>query len=309
MYSGSSQAHSEKRSYHAPYTLEITGKDIAQIEAAKSSIPAGTPINIAFLGNEDHGQRVNAARVIRSCGFEPVPIISSRRLHSQQDLDGLLSTLVETAAPSRFILVGGDPASPAGPYTDSLGLLKSGVLERHSIRHVGIVAYPDGHPKIDTSALWRALKWKVEFLRDAGCSVEITTQFGFDAAAVINWLKRLRDLGIASPVRVGVAGPANVGKLLRFAKQFGVVASASIARRYGLSLTNLLQRVGPDRFWDELAAGIGHHDLGSVLYHLYPFGGVAEGVRWINEHLPTRVNEPSGTANNDSGGPHDHPGT
>ncbi|KWV58485.1 methylenetetrahydrofolate reductase [Rhizobium altiplani] len=288
MNSRSSQADADHQSGEPLYTLEITGKDIAKIEAAKACIPAGTPINIAFLGNEDHGQRVNAARVIRSCGFEPVPIISSRRLHSEEDLDGLISNLVGSAAPSRFILVGGDPASPVGPYKDSLALLKSGVLERHSIRQVGIVAYPDGHPKIETSALWQALKWKVEFLRDAGCSVEITTQFGFDAAAVISWLKRLRDMGITSPVRIGVPGPADVAKLLRFAKQFGVVASASIARGYGLSLTDLLLPVGPERFWDQLGAGIGKYDLGGVLYHLYPFGGVMEGVRWINDHLPRR---------------------
>lgn len=288
MNSGS-VGQSEDRSGDHLYSLEITGKAIAEIQAAKVCIAAGTPINIAFLGNEGHDQRINAARVIRSCGFEPVPIISSRRLQSQEDLDYLVSNLVGAASPSRFILVGGDPSSPAGPYRDSLALLQSGILERHSIRNVGIVAYPEGHPKIETSALWQALKWKTEFLRDVGCAVEITTQFGFDASAVIIWLRQLRDLGIMSAVRVGVPGPTDVARLLRFAKQFGVVASASIARRYGLSLTNLLQPVRPDRFWDQLADGINAYALGEVLYHLYPFGGVEEGVRWMSERLPVRL--------------------
>jgi hypothetical protein len=43
------------------YALEITAKNIEQIEAAQSEIPAGTPINIAFLGNETHQQRIRAA--------------------------------------------------------------------------------------------------------------------------------------------------------------------------------------------------------------------------------------------------------
>jgi methylenetetrahydrofolate reductase (NADPH) len=268
------------------YALEVTGKDIAQVEASKAEIPLATPTNIAFLGNEDHAQRVNAARVIRRCGFEPVPIISSRRLRSEQDRDSLLSALIGEANPTRFILVGGDPATPAGPYADSLALLKSGIVRRYGMRHVGIVAYPEGHPKIDAAELWRALKWKHAFLEDAGCTVEITTQFGFDADAIVRWIERLRAEEIDSPVRIGIPGPADVGKLLRYARQFGVVASAGIARRYGLSLTNLLQRIAPDRFFERLASGLDRRNLGPVLYHLYPFGGIAEGVRWMKSRRP-----------------------
>lgn len=272
----------------AAYTLEVTGKAISDIETARATIPPGTPVNIAFLGNEDHGQRINAARVIRACGFEPVPIISSRRLRSRQDRDDLVGELVKSADPQRFILVGGDPASPAGPYRDSLALLESGILERHAIRHVGIVGYPEGHHRIAPQELDRALRWKVAFLQEAGCTVEITTQFGFDADAVVHWIERLRTAGIDAPVRVGVPGPADVGKLLRYARQFGVVSSAAIARRYGLSLANLLRRVAPDRFVDRLYAGMQEKDLGVVLFHLYPFGGMVDGVRWMNDHLLER---------------------
>lgn len=281
------------------YTLEITGKDIAQIEAACASIPSGTPINIAFLGNEDHAQRINAARVIRSCGFEPVPIISSRRLHSEHDRDSLLEALISAAAPSRFILVGGDPATPAGPFRDSIALLQSNVLQRHEIRHVGIVGYPEGHPKIDTETLWQSLKWKYDFLLDSGCSVEITTQFGFDADAIVEWIERLRDEGVTAPVRIGIPGPAKAGKLLRYARQFGVVTSAGIARRYGLSLVNLLQSVGPDLYWDRISTGLNGRDLGPVLYHLYPFGGIEEGTHWINGRLADR--DPALSRKNDAG--------
>jgi methylenetetrahydrofolate reductase (NADPH) len=270
------------------YALEVTGKDIAQVKASKAEIPLATPINIAFLGTEDHAQRINAARAIRECGFEPVPIISSRRLRSEQDRDGLLDAMISEANPTRFILVGGDPAIPAGPYGDSLALLKSGIIQRHDIRHVGVVAYPEGHPKIDAAALWRALKWKYAFLEDAGCTVEITTQFGFDADAIVRWIERLRAEEIDAPVRIGIPGPADVGDLLRYARQFGVVTSAGIARRYGLSLTNLLRRVGPERFFERLARGLNGRNFGPLLYHLYPFGGIADGVRWMNSHLPVR---------------------
>jgi methylenetetrahydrofolate reductase (NADPH) len=266
------------------YSLEITGKGIAQIEASKNEIPPGTPVNIAFLGNEDHRQRIAAARRIRECGLEPAPIISSRRIHSQLDLDNLVAGLLGEAGPTRFVLVGGDPATPDGPYADSLELLESGVLQRHGIRHVGIVGYPEGHPKIDEGALLRALRWKFALLKNAECSIEITTQFGFDADAIVRWITRLRREGIDAPVRIGVPGPAKVETLLRYAKQFGVVMSDERLRKY-TSLTARDQHVTPDRFVAQLTDSMWGRDLGPTLYHLYPFGGIPDGVRWMNRHL------------------------
>ena len=98
--------------------------------------------------------------------------------------------------------------------------------------------------------------------------MEITTQLGFDADAIVRWIERLRAKGIDAPVRIGIPGPADVGKLLRYARQFGVVMSAGILQRYGLSLTSLLQRVGRGRFFERLANGLNGRNLGPVRYHL-----------------------------------------
>lgn len=268
------------RALFRDYSLEITGKDIGHVWASRAAIPAGTPINIAFLGNETHAQRIEAASRIREWGFEPVPIISSRRLKSVEDRDDLLRGLVSSARPVRFMLVGGDPSTPAGPYRDSLDLIASGILADHGITRVGIAGYPEGHPKIEQARLWDALQRKVQLLEDQGCSVEITTQFGFYAGAVIDWIVQLRARGIAAPVRIGVPGPADVKRLLRFAAQFGVASSAAVVGKYGFSLANLVNRVGPDRFMLGLAQGTAGRELGPVLLHLYPFGGLAETVAW-----------------------------
>ncbi|MEF9906894.1 hypothetical protein [Streptomyces sp. P9-A2] len=55
------------------------------------------------------------------------------------------------------------------------------------------------------------------------------------------------------PVRVGVPGPAGVRRLLRYAARFGIGTSVGIAKKYGLSLTNLVSTAGPDRFIHALA--------------------------------------------------------
>ena len=47
------------------YSLEMTGKDVPGLMEAKDSIPAGTKINVTFLGNEDLEMRVAAAKAVR----------------------------------------------------------------------------------------------------------------------------------------------------------------------------------------------------------------------------------------------------
>ncbi|NVD42314.1 methylenetetrahydrofolate reductase [Ensifer sp. HO-A22] len=273
------------------YSLEITGKDIGQIEAARSAIPAGTPINIAFLGNETHAQRIEAAARIRQWGFEPVPIISSRRLRSVEDRDELLAGLIGAARPTRFMFVGGDPSSPAGPYKDSLDLIAGGIIADHGIVHVVIAGYPEGHPRIERARLWEALEQKIGLLKAHGCTMEITTQFGFDADAIVDWIAQVRARGIDVPIRIGVPGPADVKRLLRFAAQFGVASSAGIVGKYGFSLANLVNKVGPDRFMTRLEDGMRGRDLGTVLLHLYPFGGIGETVAWATGAAGRKMTE------------------
>lgn len=270
-----------------PYALEITGKDIDQITAAKAIIPPGSQIKIAFLGNETHAQRLNAARVIRAAGFEPMPIISSRRLTSEADADAIIGGYQAAAQPRQMFIVGGDPATPAGPYQDSMALIASGMLQRHGVTQIGITGYPEGHPHIPTDKLWDALLWKQDYLNRHGIEFEITTQFGFDPEAIIDWMTQLRARGVPNLVRIGIPGPTNAAKLLRFAKQFGVRSSTDILRRYGISLSKLLLPVGPDRFFQRLETAKAGKDLGQVDFHLYPFGGIRDGVIWMNSVTET----------------------
>ncbi|SED66038.1 hypothetical protein [Rhodobacter sp. 24-YEA-8] len=261
------------------YALEITGKAVRQIEEAQALIPPGTQINIAFLGNETHAQRFNAARVIRACGFQPVPIISSRRLMSETDAATVISGYQEAAAPERFLFVGGDPDTPQGPYQNSMELMKSGVLKRFGITSIGIVAYPEGHPAIPTDTLWQALEWKRHFLNEAGVSFEITTQFVLDPMAIPAWLSELRARGIANLVRLGVNAPAPAGRLLTYARMFGTKANASILARYQMPDDPALI-TAPEPFLQVLKERLSNMDTGRIDAHLYPFGGIGIAAKW-----------------------------
>ncbi|MFI7494878.1 methylenetetrahydrofolate reductase [Kocuria sp. M4R2S49] len=265
------------------FSLEMTGKDVPALEEAAAVVPPGTRINVTFLGNEDLAMRVAAARAVREHGFVPVPHLSARRLRSQDELEEFLAALAEVGAAEHVFVVGGDPETPDGPYEDSLSVIRTGVLQRHGVRGVGVSGYPEGHPGIDDDTLWSALTDKTAAIREQGLEPEVITQFGFDKDPVLDWLAEVRRRGVDAPVRVGVPGPAGVKRLLGYARRFGVGTSAGIVQKYGFSLTNLLGTAGPDRFLRDLAAGHDPAVHGQVLLHFYTFGGLRATAEWIRE--------------------------
>ncbi|WP_173922893.1 methylenetetrahydrofolate reductase [Agromyces sp. Marseille-P2726] len=262
----------------------MTGKDIPGLIEAKDSIPQGTKINVTFLGNEDLEMRVAAAKAVRDLGFVPVPHISARRIGSQQQLEEFLGRLQEVGATEHVFSVGGDPATPEGPYPDSLSVIRSGVLQKYGVREVSIAGYPEGHPDIADDVLWRHLEDKSAALKEQGLDAVILTQFAFDTDPVMSWIDAVRARGIDTQIRVGTPGPAGIKRLLGFARRFGVGANAMIVKKYGFSLTNLMGTAGPDRFVTDLASLLAEDpSSGRVGLHFYTFGGLLATSDWVRQ--------------------------
>ena len=263
------------------HSLEMTGKDVPHLLDARGTIPLGTRINVTFLENEDLPARLEAARTVRESGFVPVPHVSARRLTSLGMLEEYLGALQAVNASDQVFAVGGDPATPHGPYPDALSIIQSGLLQRHGVRRVCIAGYPEGHPGIGEADLWAALTDKAAALREQGLAGGIITQFGFDVDPVVRWIEQVRERGVDLPIRVGVPGPAGIRRLVRYAARFGVGTSAGIAKKYGFSITNLMGTAGPDRFIDELAGRLDKARHGEVKLHFYTFGGLGATSDWI----------------------------
>ncbi|HET9081453.1 MAG TPA: methylenetetrahydrofolate reductase [Trebonia sp.] len=266
------------------FSMEMTGKDVAKVENAASVIPPGTRINVTFLENEDLAMRVTAAAAAKRLGFTPVPHISARRLKSQEMLEEFLTALRDTGATENVFAVSGDPAVPAGPYEDSLAVIESGVLQRYGVKHVSIAGYPDGHPDIAADVLWDALEKKSAALAGLNIPGTVITQVDFDVDRVLSWVAEVRQHGVELPVRVGVPGPASVKLLLGFAGRLGISTSATIAKKYGLSVASLLGKAGPENFIRDLQAGLDPDKHGVVKLHFYTFGGFKTTAEWIANH-------------------------
>lgn len=265
------------------YSLEMTARDIDALTRAADRIVRDTPIAVTFLPGESMDARIAAAMRIRDLGFEPMPHLSARRIASQDELATMVERLTVEAGVERMFIVAGDPPVPAGPFADTLSVLRTGLLERRGIKAVGIAGHPDGHPAMDTAGLWQALAEKRAEIAARGMASLIVTQFGFDAAPFLGWLAELRSRGIDSPVRIGVPGPAGIKTLLRFAAHCGVGASAGVMAKYGISLSRLLGTAGPDTLVDALGRGLGA-EHGAVRLHFYPFGGLERTVDWIADY-------------------------
>ena len=75
------------------------------------------------------------------------------------------------------------------------------------------------------------------------------------------------------PVRVGLAGPASLKTLLKYAKICGVTAATEVLKKQGFSLGRLLVANDPAKFVTK--AG------GTQTFHLYPFGGLEKCADWL----------------------------
>lgn len=278
----------QARELLADFSLEMTGKDLEELEKARDAIPPGTRINVTYLAHEQFDLRVAAARGVSVGGFAAVPHISARRLASEVALRDYLHALREVDATQNVFVVGGDPAVPEGPYEDALAVIRSGLLEEFGAQRVSISGYPEGHPEITDRDLWSALASKASALEEQGLAGDIITQFGFDLNPVLEWVETVRSMDITMPIRVGVPGPAGVKRLLTYAKRFGVGIGAGIARKYGLSLTNLMSTAGPDRFLNDLADAYDPQRHGSIAVHFYTFGGLRATSEWASAFTGAR---------------------
>ena len=102
-------------------------------------------------------------------------------------------------------------------------------------------------------------------------------------AAVTAWLAALRSDGISAPVRIGLAGPANVTTLIRFAMRCGVANSIRALTGRADRFMRLVSDSAPDGLIRGLAESPEMEAVEGVAgLHFFPFGGVAKTARWAN---------------------------
>jgi methylenetetrahydrofolate reductase (NADPH) len=270
-------------------STEITSHDAGAIPELAAILPLGSVVYVAHTPKATLAEVVETAVRVEAAGLAASPHIVARRIQDAESLRDAARRLGD-AGVERALVVAGDLQAPAGPYAISLDVLESGILANAGVTRIGVAAHPEGHRSVDTATLWDALRAKQAHAERAGIDMHLVTQFGFDATAIGRWGRELRQRGIRLPVHVGMAGPAPLAKLVKYAMACGVGASLRGALR---SLQTVRHVAGLATTPEAMLANLARDDStgpGRQLRHphLFAFGGVVATARWLRALLDGR---------------------
>jgi methylenetetrahydrofolate reductase (NADPH) len=265
------------------FSLEVNAGDAKVVDAAIARLDAGAQVFLTWVPGANPVHMIGPAAKLRHAGLLPVPHIAARHIESPAQLRQLADRLVNEAGVDRILIVGGDCAKPAGPYDSSLAVLQAEAFQRAGIRRVGFGGFPEGNPNIPGDVLDEALDAKLRFGRCQGLDLFIVTQFCFKAEPIVEWLKHIRIRGIDVPVRVGLAGPAGLMTLTRYAIRCGIGNSVHVLTEHP-SFAKLLTEKGPEPIIRGIAAASsdGAIPLGIAGLHFFVFGGFNKTLDWIS---------------------------
>lgn len=278
-------------------SVEISAGSAKALTHLHEHFDPGTEVFVNFLPGGDWRPVADTAAALRRAGFRPVPHIAARTIASREALTEFLSRLAGEAAVDRVLVIAGDGTRAAGPFSSSLAVIDSGLLEWAGVRTVGVAGHPEGHPSVAGDVLTGALREKQVAAARAGLGLFVVTQFAFEAAPVLAWLQAIRLAGVDAPVRIGVAGPATVATLVRFGMRCGIGNSLRAVRMRPNAVGRLLGKSAPDELIVELGVGLAAmQDHGVAGLHFFPFGGIAETGGFVAGALAELYAEISPTA-------------
>jgi methylenetetrahydrofolate reductase (NADH) len=266
------------------YSVELVPGGSKLLDVAVNRLPSRALVSLTWIPGSDPIQMIASAARLRRAGLLVMPHIGARHLRSVAQLEQLAEGLMGEAGVDRVLIIGGDRATPAGPFDSSLAILRTGVFQRVGIYRVAVAGFPEGNPHIPPQILDQALAEKVEFARAEGLELSIVTQFCFAAAPIMSWLRRLRARNIDVPVRVGLAGPAGLVTLVRYAMRCGVGNSLHVLTE-NPSFARALADRGPEPILREMIASMSNDNseqLGVAGLHFYLFGGLSKTLDWID---------------------------
>jgi methylenetetrahydrofolate reductase (NADPH) len=257
-------------------SLELSSRDPTEIDACVPLLAPGTEVYISIPpGQTYHGSVALAARLKRA-GFRPVPHIAARQIARREALEDYLARAAGEGGVDSALVIAGDLDRACGPFDSSLALLDTGLFERHGIVNIGVAGHPEGHPRVATAFLDTALADKKRVATQHGLSLRVVTQFCFEAKPVLTWAARQQSLQL--PLRVGLAGPAGLTRLLRFAALCGVGNSVRALKSRPGAMARLMTEAGPEAVLRELAD---QADIRLAGVHFFCFGGLVHTARWL----------------------------
>jgi methylenetetrahydrofolate reductase (NADPH) len=216
-----------------------------------------------------------------------MPHFPARLVNDKAELAEWIAQYQGEAGVEQGLLLGGGVTTPAGEFEDSMQMIETGLFD--GFKNLHFAGHPESNRDIDPDGsdrmVMQSLKWKQAFSARTDARVAITTQFCFEAAPVIAWADRLAAEGINLPIHIGLAGPAKLHTLIKYAVSCGVGPSMKVLQRRAKDVTRLLLPYEPTELLAELAAHKERHpNFGIEQVHFFPLGGITTNATWAQTH-------------------------
>lgn len=100
----------------------------------------------------------------------------------------------------RALVLSGDRPQPCGVFKEAFELIQTGELANRGIRSVAFACFPEGHPRISSELLQKALEAKLAAAAREDLGALLISQFLFDARPLLAYARFLRTKGIVAPL-------------------------------------------------------------------------------------------------------------
>ena len=262
-------------------SVEMNVQDLDHLDDSRGLLPAGTRVYVSHLPKQSFAQTLEVSAAVDAAGFEPVPHVPVRLLESPEALGRLVSDAVD-AGVKELLLISGDYPHAQGPYATVAEVMQDIDLRAQGIERVSVGGHPEGHAKVPLEEIRHAELQKDRIATQQGLPVTFVTQFFFESQPFLQWARNLRSSGVSASVRAGLAGPARITTLLRFAARCGVGPSIrALGSRPG-AFAKLLAEQGPEHLLVQLANEAIEQPLTFQGIHLFCFGGYLRTCRWLH---------------------------
>ncbi|WP_299147742.1 methylenetetrahydrofolate reductase [uncultured Tateyamaria sp.] len=271
------------------YSIEVMPRTAEKVADFRALLPVGTRVYIAHIEGTPIEDMVATAKRLNAEGFPVMPHFPARIIKDTATLKDWIARYQGEANVDQALLLAGGVDQPHGDFHSSMQLMETGAFDAAGFKHLHVAGHPEGNKDIDptggTAMVDEALRWKQDFANRTDAKMAIATQFAFEAAPIIAWADSLKAAGIDLPIHIGIAGPAKLQTMIKFAIACGVGPSLKVLQKRAKDVTKLLLPFSPAEVISDLAAHkAANPGFNIAQVHFFPLGGIKTNAHWAIEN-------------------------
>ncbi|WP_171176602.1 methylenetetrahydrofolate reductase [Ruegeria sp. HKCCD8929] len=267
------------------YSIEVMPRTAEKVDDFRALLPQGTRVYIAHIEGTPIEDMVKTAKRLTAEGYPVMPHFPARIIKDAATLENWISMYQGEAGVDQALLLAGGVATPHGDFDSSMQLMETGLFDKAGFKRLHVAGHPEGNKDIDpdgtTKNVDEALQWKQKFSERTDAQMALATQFAFEAQPIIEWANSVKAVGVDIPIHIGIAGPAKLQTLIKFAIACGVGPSLKVLQKRAMDVSKLLLPYEPSDVITELAEHkAANPDFNIESVHFFPLGGIKTNANW-----------------------------